>query len=100
METFFGDLNPSEITEIKLPVIALAPFMDGPFGDIVVALDCKTRHMRFIYGYVSSQLYRLGKLLKTDLTDYYYPALLVSEGKFGHFHTQKISPLLRLEVRD
>ena len=51
--------------------------MDAPFGDIVVALDCKTRHMRFIYGYVSSQLYRLGKLLKTDLTDYYYPALLV-----------------------
>ena len=74
--------------------------MDAPFGDIVVALDCKTRHMRFIYGYVSSQLYRLGKLLKTDLTDYYYyPALLVSKGKFGHFHTQKISPLFGLRTR-
>ena len=74
--------------------------MDAPFGDIVVAPDCKTRHMRFIYGYVSSQLYRLGKLLKTDLTDYYYyPALLVSKGKFGHFHTQKISPLFGLRSR-
>ena len=69
------------------------------FSDIVVAPDCKTRHMRFIYGYVSSQLYRLEKLLKTDLTDYYYPALLVSEGKFGHFHTQKNSPLFGLRTR-
>ena len=34
----------------------MTEFMDAPFGDIVVAPDCKTRHMRFIYGYVSSQL--------------------------------------------